>query len=234
MEGIKIEDLRAKDMPPMPSSINIRIYTFEADAEDTLYMQSAFAELTVNPLKFRNRRAFNDNGFCVGFGRGRQWDKVAVKLEEIGAAKVMTNSVMIFDRKPYDIQVTGMPQGDEVSYYNNENNPAEAELEKGRFAFRITATRIAELADLADVKFETVFLPVEDRYIQRLVGRDTDNAVEFSSNTFRVKMSTGDFLFVGPCRYQEDVSKLGSRFFVNQQIESLVKYYLIVFMNVSD
>lgn len=216
IEGIKVSDLEAASAMKLPRQINFQVFTFEAPAESLPPLRELFLGLIRSPLRFTDDKAFEANGFFAGFGRSELWDEIAVRLGRAGARSKGTNRLIVFDDKGDDIIFTALGAEQAVFYTTGEGKLAGASLSGGQLAWRLKARPIAQLRGACEVEIQPVFKRFVDNTIGRLLDRQESDEIVFDVAGFKLTMSGGDFVLIGPSQYKEEDITLGSLFFASR------------------
>ena len=211
--GIKLDDLKHDSRASAPKQTQFQLLTFDVPADNKDLLEGVFGLLEQGSVHFTNRKAFWDNGFAAGYGRDEMWNDVAVKLRQTRARKTRTDRLVIYDDQGDDIIVSTIDNEHTVFYTTSDGVIAGVTLTNGSLAWRIRALPIAQFKDVAQVGIEPVFVPNSNSTIGRLAGKTTSEEVVFDSAAFNLKMSEGDFLFLGPRQYDEEDLSLSDLFF---------------------
>jgi hypothetical protein len=215
LEGIKLADLEPTTgtFGELGPQINFRVYIFEIPAERLSSPKELFLGLLRKPLHFANRTAFEANGFFVGFGRNEMWDEIAGRLQQLGARNAGTSLLIVFDDKGDDIILKAVDTERPIFYTNSAGKLAGVTLGDGRCALRIKAKPATGRRGTAEVDIQPIFKRSVDTSIARLLGTESKEEIVFDFAGFDLTMSRGDFVLVGPSRYEEDEISLSNLFF---------------------
>ena len=157
IEGIKLADLQPAQFDKFPPQISFNVFTFDLLTEKFALIEEMFELLTKQPLNFTSKNAFLANGFEAGFGHPDAWNQIAIRLNQAGARKANTHSLLFLDDNPNDVFV-GLRQTNQVVTYTDSNaKPRKTEVMPGAFVWRIKARSNDQLRGTADVEIQPVF-----------------------------------------------------------------------------
>jgi len=213
LEGIKLSDLEPASVRKLPQNIHFHTFVFEMPSDSSVLLKDIFEQLSKSDLHFTNGRAFKQNGFAAGFGIDRMWNKVAEILRRAQAKKAQTRVLILFEDTPGDITAAKV-SGEQTVFYITANGDIRTTLlANGQLAWRINAEPIAGQRDTSNVKICPVFMPAIGHTIAQMAGGARDSEIIFDSTAFTLRMSSGDFVVLGPEQYNPDAAILSSAFF---------------------
>lgn len=243
-EQIKIGDLAPSPdaKPPwgrLVKTINFVIHTFEIPAENISALDdiwqilpgSHFAKnrkmgaLYTKPLRFNDYNAFKANSFSVGFGQRRMLNKIADSLYNADAKKVKTVSLLLPDGQDKDLAIKRLDNEQTIFYISTAGSMEGATVGPGKLALRIKAEKIPGSRGVCDVDTKPVFSsPIRKKSSDFL----------FTPLGFKLKMSPGDFVFLGPQKFISHQITLDSLFFSRPKPKPVIRAYLIVCTGIID
>lgn len=232
-EQVKITDIAPAHNGKQPDSqllktINFNVYIFEMPAENISTLNDVWQMLYTKPLRFNDYDAFVANSFSVGFGEAQMWDKIADLLRAAGAKQVKTVSLLLLDGQASDLAIAGLGNKQTIFYISTDGSMEGATIGPGNLALRIKAEKIPGLRGVCNVDVQPVFsLPVRSS-IPQLAAREKLGEFLFDAAGFRLKMSPGNFVFLGPEKYSSDQITLGSLFFSRPGPRPVVRTFLFV------
>ncbi|MHC4482964.1 MAG: hypothetical protein ACYSW4_05395 [Planctomycetota bacterium] len=217
-EKVKIGDLAASDSGKQPGgqalkTINFNVFIFEMPAEKVSTLDDIRQMLYMEPLRFKDYDAFAANLFSAGLGQGPMWNEIRALLDGGGGRKVRTVSLLLPDGQANDVAVARIPRGRTVFYFSGGGSMDGETIGPGRFALRIKAEKIPGLRGVCSVKVQPVFTVPTISPVPHLAARAKSDEFVFGSAGFGLKMSAGDFFFLGPQKYIKNRMTLGSYFF---------------------
>jgi hypothetical protein len=217
-EHVKITDLAPFPSGKQPGSsllktINFNVYIFEIPAENISTLDDAWPMLYVQPLRFNDYDAFCANSFLAGFGQIPIWNRVAELLRAADGIQGNTISLLLPDGQSNDIAVAGLAQEQTVFYISKKGSMEGATLGPGQFGLRIKAEKIPGSRGVCKVSALPVFSPPRRSSIPLLAAREKSWELLFTSVAFSLTMSPGDFVLLGPEKYDSGQITLGSLFF---------------------
>ncbi len=234
-EDVKIRDIATPSQPDKPDShlletAKLEIYIFEIPAGNISALDDVWKILYKKPLQFNSSYALGANLFSVGFGRIQLWDKVGDLLRAADGKKINTVSMLLADRQPNNLDVAWLDKEQTVFHVSTEGPMEVTTLGPGKIALRIEAQKIPASRGVANISFQPMFLsPLRTSPISQLRarGEQTGDFV-FTSTGFKLKMSPGDFLFLGPKEYVSRQATLGSLFFSRPKRKPVIITYLVL------
>ena len=239
LQGIKLGDIAPVNSNKQPEdqwlkTINLDIYFFEIPAENIGALENIWKILYTKPLQFNNQEAFLANSFVIGFGQMQIWDEVGNLLRAAGGKKIKTVSLLFSDDQPEDLSVIALNAEQDVFYISGESSMEGVTRGPGLIALRIIAKKIPTARGLCWVNATPVFtLPTENPTPQ-LAAIEKAREFSFNSASFSLKMSTGDFLFLGPDKYLSHQITLGSLFFSRPERKPVIRTFLLVCSRIVD
>lgn len=221
-ERVKITDLAPSDNvkhagPQQLKTLNFNVYIFEMPAENVSTLVDVWPMVYAQPLRFNNIDAFSSNSFLAGFGQIRMWDKIADLLRSSDGIQVGTVSLLLPDGQSNDVAVGVLGKEKTVLYTSENGSMKRVKLGQGKLGLRIQAEKIPAFRGLCKVSVLPVFSPPRRRSIPLFSGREKSGEFLFTSAGFSLKMAPGDFVLIGPGKYDSEQETLGGLFFSKPQ-----------------
>jgi hypothetical protein len=215
---VKITDLAPIDKNTQPDSqrlktINFNVYIFEIPADEIGTMDKVWPMLYTQPLRFNNRSAFSEGSFMVGFGQIPMWNSVANSLRSADGIQAGTVSLLIPDGQSNDFAIAALGREQTVFYISKEGTMEGAKFGRGRLGLRIQAEKIPGSRGVCKVSVLPVFSPLKGSGIPLLSAREQKGEFPFESMGFRLNISPGDFVLLGPEKYDSGQKTLSSLLF---------------------
>lgn len=230
-ENIKIGDL-APIRPEAPANllfrtINFDVYIFEVPAKQADSLDDLWRSLYSSPLRFKNARAFEANGFSVGYGQLDTWDQIGDILRSIGAITTEKTSILLADGDSEDVPITELEKELTVFYLDGPSQPAGVTIGPGSLSLRVKAQKIPGSKGLCKVTAQPAFIPARiDPITAKRIAAGEDFL--FRCAEFELNMTGGDFFLLGPEKYTTDRVTLNSLFFWEGDLVPRVKTYFVV------
>lgn len=217
-EQVKIRDLAPIDNNTQPDSqrlktINFNVCIFEIPADEISSLDKIWPTLYTQPLRFNNPEAFNANSFRVGFGQIPMWNRVANALRSVDGIQAGTFSLLIPGGQSNDVAIAALSREQTVFYTSNKGTMEGAIFGRGRLGLRVQAEKMAGARGVCRVSVQPVFSPPERRQIPLLSAREKSGEYLFESAGFSLNISPGDFLLLGPEKYESGQTTLSSLLF---------------------
>jgi len=232
-QQVKITDIAPAHNGKQPDSqllktINFNVYIFEIPAEDISTLDDIWQMLYTGPLRFNDYDAFIANSFSVGFSEAQMWDKIADLLRAAGAKQTKTVSLLLLDGQTSDLAIAALGNEQTIFYISTDGSMEGVTIGPGILALRIKAEKIPGLRGVCNVDVQPVFsLPVRSS-IPQLAAREKLGEFLFDAAGFRLKMSPGNFVFLGPKKYTSDQITLASLVFSRPGLGPVVRTFLFV------
>ncbi len=205
-EGVKISDLEPLDKPEMPPEIHFRIYTFILNEEMLAKSDNIFAILGKDPLTFVSSEAFKANGFATGFAKGNLWPELGRRLKQAGAVGAKDTAMTVYDDKGDDLVFGTLNKRVTIDYFTSSDASFKTNISPGKLAWRIIATPIDDKPGTAKVSIAAVSKPDFSRSADPFLESRKPKAVIYDASQFELEMSPGDFLVLGPEKYDPEIS----------------------------
>jgi hypothetical protein len=217
-EQVKITDLEPSDNNKQLTSqliktINFNVYIFEIPAEDIGTLDDIWPMVYTQPLRFNNFEVFGANSFMAGFGQIPMWGNIVNLLRSANGIQTGTVSLLLPDGQSNDVAVSVLGKEQTVFYTSKNRSNERLKPGPGQLGLRIQAEKIPGSRGVCKVSVLPVFSPLKRTSIPLLSGREKSGEFLFTSVGFILKMSPGDFVLVGPEKYDSGHTTLGSLFF---------------------
>src|SRR4030042_1023555 len=239
-EQVKISDLATSSDVDNPDgrplkTINLDIHIFEMPAEDTNVFNYVQQMLYTKPLHFNDYEAFKANSFSASFGQIQMWDTVANVLRDAGNKHIETVSLLLPDgSETSDFTITRLNKEQTIFHISTTGSMEGATVGPGKLALRIKAEKIPGSRGVCNVSATPVFTPPIRTPIPQLAEQAKSNEFLFTSAGFRLKMSPGDFVLLGPEKYIDHQITLGSLFFSLPKPKPIIAMFLLVCTRIID
>lgn len=215
------------------SQIQFRIFMYEMPAGKASILEGIFDELETKAIKFVNRRAFVANDFSVGLGGKAAWNKIMERLDYAGARRVSTKTLIVFDDRGDEIVVRQLDEEQSIFYADEAGRLGGVALGDGRVLWEMKARPHSQQRGVAEVEFQCLFRPNVRSSVGRLMGLEAAGQQAFDFSRFGARISSGEFLALGPSQYKADEITLSSLLFSSSQSD-VVRVYLIACMGVAN
>lgn len=238
-EQVKISDLDTSSDVNNPDglplkTINIDIHIFEMPAEDTNVFNYVQQMLYTKPLQFNDYDAFKANSFSIGFGQIQMWNTIANVLRDADCKHIETVSLLLPDGETNDFTITSLNKEQTIFYISAAGSMEGATIGPGKLALRIKVEKIPGSRGVCYVNAQPVFPSPIQSPIPQLAANAKSAEFLFTSAGFRLKMSPGDFVLLGPEKYIEHQITLGSLFFSMPKPKPTVRMFLLICTRIID
>ena len=215
-------------------TINFDIYIFETPVENVSVVNDIWQMLYTEPLQFNDRNAFSANSFLIGFGQSRIWSSARDLLLAADSKKVETVSILLSDGQTNDLHITKLKSKQTIFYISDDASMGGSTVGPGTLVLRIIAEKIPGSRGVCNFDAQPVFLPPLRSSIPQLTTDSKYGELLFTCYRFGLRMSPGDFVFLGPKEYLSHQVTLGSLFFSRPGRKPIVRSYLIVCARIND
>ncbi len=227
-EKVKIGDLAPHnpDKPPEPNqshaglkTFDFDVHVFEIPAENIDKLIKIRNNLFIRPLLLTDYSAFSGNSFFVRFGSGRDpgdlFNETISKILDAGSHKLTSVSLMMPDGEPETIVITGIEGPRTVFFVGQSGSKEGANVGPGILGLRIRADKVDDSSDVCKVVVYPVFSAQLQSAVPGLNERAKLREFPFNVAAFGLSMSPGDFVLLGPEKFLDDQTTLGSLVFSN-------------------
>ena len=235
-QQVKIGDIapsRSGNRPraQLLKTIDFNVYIFDIPAENIGILDNVWPILSTKPLQFNNYSAFGATSFSAGFGQNQMWNEIADSLNAAGAKRIKTVSLLIPDGQANNIAIAGLRKEQTIFYTSATGQTKDATIGPGTLTLRIKAEKLPGSQGIC----KTSTLPLFSSPTKHSVAtrKDSDDSL-FAAAGFELKMSTGDFVFLGPVKYIGNQITLAGLFFSRPGPRPTIRTYLIVCTRIND
>jgi len=237
--GIKIGDLapaasKGQRGVQLLKTINFKAYILELPAENISALNAIWPTLYTRPVQFNDAYAFKANSFSIGVGQVTAWAEIAEQLDGAGARVVKTVALLLTPGEPGDLIVVTLTEKKDIYYISGKGSWEGATIGPGVVGLRIKAERISGSRGVCEVDSQPVFSPAISPPAWLPGGWEKSSDLFFTAVGFKLKMSLGDFILLGPQQYLRDKTTLGGVFFSGARREAAVRTYLLVCADIVD
>jgi hypothetical protein len=214
-------------------TINFNVFVFEIPVENIHVLDNVWWALTTQPLEFNNYKAFRDNSFMVGYGQVDMWNRISQLLQSAEGKRQVRVSLLLSEGQSNDFAVADLEDEKKV-YYSTAEGFTEKAIGPGILAIRAQAERVPGSRGVCKFQATPVFSPPASSSIPQIAEHDQLREFVFTAAGFKLKMSPGDFFFLGPEKYTAHQTTLDSLFFSRPRRKPVVRIYLFVCTGIVD
>jgi hypothetical protein len=208
---------------------NMNIYVLHMPVKDINSLNDAWLMLSKKPLRFGDSQIFTANSFAIGFGQIEIWNKVTQVLRQAGGKKISTVSMMLPDGQTNDLEIAYL-QSEKTIFHATQ----AVTIGPGRIVLQIKATRPPGTKGVSDIEAVPVFQPPSISAVPELAAREQSKQVYFTPLSFKLKMSPGDFILLGPEKLVTNRATLPGLFFSQTRPVPSIRLFLIVCNGIVD
>jgi hypothetical protein len=205
-EGIKISDLESFGKREMPPEIQFRIYTFLLSEQMLTKSDNIFEMLDKDSLTFVNAEAFKANGLAVGYSKGGSWGELGERLRQAGAVGVKETAMMVYDDKGEDLTFGTLNRAATIDYFTSEDDSFRTTISPGQLAWRIVAVPIEDKPRTAEVNIVAISKPDITMVAEAFRTKRKTKTIIYNVSGIELEMNPGDFLVLGPEKYDPDLN----------------------------
>jgi len=214
---VKIGDISPgssrQEGPQFLKMINFDVHIFEIPAENIGKLKDVWRNLHSQPLRFQNYKAFRANSFFVRFGQIPTLDKIFNLLQTAGGHKAVTVALLLPDGQAETVTIVGLDSERTISYISTNNETERVSTRPGILALQIRAGKTSGSKGECGMIAQPVYLSPVNSPVPELKALAKKREFPFTSASFGLKMSPGDFIVLGPTKFFSNQSNLGSLFF---------------------
>lgn len=199
------------------NAINFDVHIFEIPSENIKQLNSVWNRLYVRPFEFNSRYAFIANSFVVRSGEGQMLNEINNLLASAGGQKRLNVSLILDDNQTDDLTITGLDRKQTVSYVSSDGSSETISIGPGVLVLRVKSVKVPGSRGVCIFVAQPVLTQPTQSSIPELADMARLREFDFRSVGFGLKMSAGDFFVLGPKKYIDDRSSLGSLFFSNPE-----------------
>ena len=235
------EDLKIGDLAPivgLPASPTFRTIAFDVHIIDIPAMNidildKVWAMLQERQIQFNNANVFKANSFIAKFGQLPIWDDIRELLIIANGKKLRTSTLIIPADQSEVLPIETLYDRQTIFYVSNEGTMEGIDIGPGRLVLRVNARNIPNQRGTCQVKIEPVYSPPYTRFVSK-TKRNRKGEFLFEGMAFNLNMSDGDFVLLGPEKYEEHRITLSSLFFSKDKPRETVQIYLIVCTKINE
>ncbi|AQT70163.1 hypothetical protein STSP2_03368 [Anaerohalosphaera lusitana] len=213
LEGVTLDAIKPS-APAVPDTKqhHFAVHIIELPAENFPALTTAYDSLTKGRLKHTNENIFNSNGFAVHRADIKQWSQAAQILENAHARSRISRNIILPEQDGHDIRIASSRRPQRVSYVDLTASSVRKTLDPGEIAWRMHA-RGTDQRGQALVSMEAVFKHFDSAKL-RTPGKDPkEDDLVFKFSKFRTLINEGEFILLGPARYEAEARNLANMFF---------------------
>lgn len=238
-QQVKIGDIAPSRSGKRPSAqllktTDFNIYIFDIPAENISVLDNIWLILSTKPLRFNDYSAFGANSFSAGFGQNLMWNEIADSLNAAGAKRAKTVSLLIPDGQANNITIARLRNEQTIFYTSTVGSTKGATIGPGTLTLRIKAEKPPGSREVCKMSALPLFSSPTRRSFAQSAPRKDSGDFLFNAAGFELKMSPGDFVFLGPEKYIGNQITLAGLFFSRPEPRPTVRTYLIVCTRIND
>lgn len=218
-EKVKVGDLAPDEGDASKAkfikAVHLKVHVLEIPADSIDKLDEIRKKLRIRPLRLTSFKAFDSNSFLARFGQGDLWNLVRTVLTDANALEVANVSMMLPDGEPQTLNVTGLRTATTVFYTAADGTKQGAKIGPGLIGLRIKADKLPGSRGVCEVVAYPVFYLPINIAIRKLDSQMKRREFPFTAAAFGLKMSPGEFVYLGPKQFISDQTDLGGLFFTN-------------------
>lgn len=208
--------------------INFDIYIIEMPAENIGALDNIWQLLHSEQLRPADPASFEANLFQAGFGQVEMWDEVGEFLRQAQAERLRTVSLLLYDKQADSVTIARFYKKKTVFYISTAGSMEAVTIGSGKLSMRIAVEAIPGKRGLCNVTMTPV-CPTSKQNLNRFLKRKAGSGdFVFDSVGLTLKMSPGEFFFLGPKKYSDNRATLGSLFFSKTGDKPAIRVYVVI------
>jgi hypothetical protein len=219
-DKVKIGDLAPyydgkPQQPKLLKTLNFDVHIYEIPAGNIDNLKKIRDKLYIKPLRLSDYPAFEANSFSVRFGQYKNWDDITTMLLASDAKKIANVSLMLPDGQSETITITGLNVPSKIHFTGTSGLREEVNVSPGIFGLLVKADKIQDEKGVCNITAYPIITPMTKSTIPTIEDRVRLREFSFTAAAFGLKMSRGDFIYLGPKEYISDQTALSGLFFSN-------------------
>ena len=232
-ENTKITDLAParssdRDDKQFLKKVNIDVYTIEIAADKAQVLDKIHEMLYPQPFRFNDHKAFKSNLFSAGFGQNQMWTQIGTLLDSVGATGINPLTLLLFNDMANDMTVSILNKKQTVFYTSSKGEMLGETIGPGKLALRIKAEQLPSSRGVCMVSIKPIFSSLIKSKISRATKGGAKGELVFNSFGFRLKMTPGDFILLGPTKYINNKITLAGHLFYSEERKPVAMIFLLV------
>ncbi|HOQ04574.1 MAG TPA: hypothetical protein PKY88_05120 [Anaerohalosphaeraceae bacterium] len=206
---LKITDLAPQEQPSVQVQSAFAVIVWRVPLDKMQDLPRLLPMLSSKGITFSDPSAFESNGLWAAAGSYDQAPAVLSALEQIGAKRLGTKKLLIF--QDYPEEITGFPveAGQTLFYFGTDKIPAGKQVPGGRMSLTLRARPDTPQRGFVSVRIEPLFQPAAAGYGR--AGISLFENLSFREGRLLTSMTEGDLLVLASPKPEE--MSVFSRFF---------------------
>ncbi|HPP57294.1 MAG TPA: hypothetical protein PK054_12035 [Anaerohalosphaeraceae bacterium] len=206
---MKITDLAPLQQSTVQVQCAFAVLVWRIPSEKMQDLPRCLPMLSSKGITVSEPSAFESNGLWAAAGSYDQAPAVLSALEQIGAKRLGTKKLLIF--QDYPEEITGFPveAGQTLFYFGTDKIPAGKQVPSGRLSLMLRARPDNPQRGFASVRIEPVFQPAVSGYGG--IAASFFESLSFREGRVLATMTEGDMLVLASPKPEE--TSVFSRFF---------------------
>lgn len=236
-EQIKFRDLAPKTPEDQQQNkldtLAFTIISMDIPAKNMDKLDSVSDILFNEPIRYKQYNAFKANSFYVGFGKVGFAQDFASLLDEVGAQKVSTMTMLFSSGQANDIPIIQVYDRKKIYFTDAKGSTSSEDIGPGPLSLRLHAVKTPGIRGSGTLTAVPVYPSRFDASIPTIDDPDSKDTF-FRSCQFSLQMSPGDFIFIKPNKFTDHHNSLDGLFFCRRAAIPYVTALMITCASVSD
>jgi len=185
------------------------------------------------PFKYKRYNAFKANSFYAGFGRVNFVQDFASLLDEIGAQKVLTHTMLFSNGQANDIPIIQIYDRKKIYFTGLNGSTSYEDIGPGILSLRLHAIKTPGIKGACTLTVVPVCPSTFGASIPTIDDPDSKDTF-FRSCQFNLQMSPGDFIFIKPNKFTDHHNSLDGLFFCRRAAIPYVTALMITCSSIAD
>lgn len=236
-ENIKIGDLAPLGglaAVPTFKTINFDIHIIDIPATNIDVLEKIWPMLQDRQIRFNDSATFSANSFIARFGQLPVWNDIRELLIAANGKKLKTASLLISADQDEVLPIAKLYDRQTTFYVSVKGTMEGVDIGQGQLALRVKAESIPDKRGVCEVRVEPVYLSPAAMFISKTKKSRKKNELVFDAAAFKLQMSDGDFVLLGPEKYEQHRITLSSLLFSRDKPKEIIRVYLIVCTKINE
>lgn len=230
IDGLTIKDLEDRTAETIDTDrlLSFRILTYEIGAEGLNELQSVIERLSQRELRYREKKAFSQNGFACGTGLGDQGAEIAQLLVQIGAERRSISQMMVPAEQTEIIAAAPFQMGVPVSYMSGDGTEQMVTPPMGMGGWTVNAKPDPRLRGMVQLSVAPAFWLRGAEDLRIRLGQEPVEYHFFEEGRFLARLEERGFLVLIPNRRMPVDNTLDKVLFHIAGNKAKMRFYVII------
>jgi hypothetical protein len=210
---IKLSDIQPTHKIQTPTEMVIKMFTYELPAENIQYLDEIYDEISESHLRYPDLDLFKENGFEAGFATEPVWPIISDALYRASAQNVLTSNLLFLDSATNRIPAAETYNKQSFYLHKRRGEPELVKLPTGQLLFEVKARALPDGGGYGLVQIEAMHQKNILPTLTNIPGYENAGKTIFNQISFKLNMTVGEFVVLGPSLDESDRVTLADLFF---------------------